>query len=164
MLEVNIPTINKQKIKDKITAKIISVSEKDKINHRYNNYWYSINKQIDYLQELIEVAKLRAKVRENLPHNFDKFPLILMKPFMSKSLKILQFLFKDQREVNNNILQALEESVKINKVLLSEIQMMNSNFEEDLQMLSSISSNLNNKNKSLEKTINQLQEQQLRIK
>lgn len=75
---------------------------------------------------------------------------------MSKSLKILRFLFKDQREVNNNVLQALEESVKINKVLLAEIQTMNSNFEEDLQVLSSINSNLKNKNKSLEKTINQL--------
>lgn len=72
---------------------------------------------------------------------------------MSKSLKILRFLFKDQREVNNNVLQALEESVKINKVLLAEIQTMNSNFEEDLQVLSSINSNLKNKNKSLEKKL-----------
>lgn len=164
MLEVNIPTINKQKIQDEIIVKIASFSQKNKTNNRYNNYWDSINKQIDYLQELIEVGKQRAKIRENLPQNFDKFPLILVKPFMSKSLKILQFLFKDQREVNNNILQALEESVKINKVLLAEIQTMNSNFEEDLQVLSSINSNLKNKNQSLEKTINQLQEKQLIIK
>ncbi|WP_324282115.1 hypothetical protein VKI22_16170 [Cyanobacterium aponinum UTEX 3221] len=164
MLEVNIPTINKQKIQDEIIVKIASFSQKNKTNNRYNNYWDSINKQIDYLQELIEVGKLRAKVRENLPQNFDKFPLILLKPFMSKSLKIFRFLFKDQREVNNNVLQALEESVKINKVLLAEIQTMNSNFEEDLQVLSSINSNLKNKNKSLEKTINQLQEKQLIIK
>ncbi|MBD2395925.1 hypothetical protein H6G11_16900 [Cyanobacterium aponinum FACHB-4101] len=164
MLEVNIPTINKQKIQDEIIVKIASFSQKNKTNNHYNNYWDSINKQIDYLQELIEVGKQRAKVRENLPQNFDKFPLILVKPFMSKSLKILRFLFKDQREVNNNILQALEESVKINKVLLTEIQIMNSHFEEDLQILSSINNNLNNKNQSLEKTINQLQEQQSRIK
>jgi O-antigen chain-terminating methyltransferase len=69
-------------------------------------------------------------------------------------------IFKDQREVNYNILEALEESVKINQKLLEQIKIINKNTEEDLISLKFVDSDLKDKYQQLVEKINYLEAKQ----
>jgi O-antigen chain-terminating methyltransferase len=90
---------------------------------------------IIYIEGFINTAESRAQARSKLPDKFEHFPWILLKLFQSLALKILNTLFKDQREVNFNILTALRQSLELNKQLLAQVQTLRSQAEQNLQYL-----------------------------
>lgn len=160
MLEVNVPNISVQKIKEKI-LKEINYQEKQKINDE-NKFlmWHHFEEQIKYFQGFIDTAKLRSNNRNSLPNSWNKSPFIfLIKPFSFIFFKILNLLFKDQKEVNFNILQALDESVKINQMLLQEIKNIHKNTQEDFISLKFIDADLKEKYQHLKEKINNLENQ-----
>lgn len=160
MLEINIPKIGIKIIKDKIKSEINCIEKQKSLDSEDQLLWQNIEEQIKYFQGFINTAKSRSAIRNNLPNSWIKNPFIfLLKPFSFIFFKILNFLFKDQREINFNILQALEESVKVNKMLLQQIKMMNKNTEEDLMSLKFIDSDLKDKYEHLIEKINYLEEQ-----
>ncbi|MBL1210080.1 hypothetical protein [Geminocystis sp. GBBB08] len=159
MLEINIPNIGIQKIKQKIILEINSIEKQKKIDYERNLIWHNIEEQIKYFQGFIKTAKSRSNIRNSLPNSWTKIPLIfLLKPFTFIFFKILNFLFKDQREVNLNILHALEESVKVNQMLLQEIKSIKENTEEDLITSQFNDSDLKEKYQYLLEKINCLEE------
>ena len=161
MLEINIPNIETKKIKEKIISQIKYIENQKKIESQSNLIWHSIEEKVKYFQGFINTAKSRAEKRDSLPNSWNKFPLIfLLKPMAIIFFNILNFLFKDQREVNYNILQALEESVKINQMLLKQINVTNTNTEDDLNILRFMDSDLKEKYQQLIEKINDLEEKQ----
>lgn len=75
----------------------------------------------NHMNTLLFNAESRAITRTKWPDNLNKFPLNLSKPFQNIALKLLNFIFKDQREVNLNVIRALKESVLLNRQLLEQV-------------------------------------------
>ena len=161
MLEIKTPNIEIKRIKEKITSEIKHIKIQKKIDASNGLIWDCFEEQIKYFQGFINTAKSRAQRRNSLPNSWHKFPFIfLLKPFAFIFFKILNFIFKDQREVNYNILQALEESVKVNQMLLEQIKIIKKNTEEDLISLKFIDSDLKDKYQQLVEKINYLEAKQ----
>ncbi|BAQ63740.1 bifunctional 2-polyprenyl-6-hydroxyphenol methylase/3-demethylubiquinol 3-O-methyltransferase UbiG [Geminocystis sp. NIES-3709] len=150
MLEINVPNINTKKIKEKIISEIESIQTQEKLYSEEHPLWITIQEQIKYFQGFIETAKSRAEIRNSWPNSLNKFPFTLLQPLAIIFFKILKLLFKDQREVNYNILKALEESVKLNQMFLEQIKAINLNSQEELNTVKFINLDLKNKINTLD--------------
>jgi O-antigen chain-terminating methyltransferase len=145
-----------EEIKEKIISEMQFLQAQTTLHSQENVIWSNIEEQIKYFQGFINTAKSRAEIRDSWPNSLNKFPFILLKAFGIIFFKIFNFLFKDQREVNFNILSALEESVKLNQIILEQIKSITSTSQEELNTVKFISSDFQNKYKDLEKKINNL--------
>lgn len=67
-------------------------------------------------------AELRAHVRAKWPDKLNRFPFSLSKKFQKGILKILDLAFRDQREVNLNLVYALRKSLILQRALLSHLE------------------------------------------
>jgi len=102
----------------------------------------TINNQIDYIEGFIKTAESRAAVRNQLPEKFGRFPWLLFKPLQALALKILNTIFRDQREVNLNLASALRECLQLNRQLLSEVENLRLQSRRDLENLMAVSQSL----------------------
>lgn len=161
MLEINTPNMGIKKIKEKIIFEFKNIEKQKKKDNQNGLIWQNIEEQIKYFQGFINTAKSRSEIRNSLPTSWNKFPfLFLIRPFAFIFFKILNILFKDQREVNYNVLQALEESVKVNQMLLKQVKIINTNTEDDLNSLRFMDSDLKDKYQQLVEKINYLEAKQ----
>jgi O-antigen chain-terminating methyltransferase len=81
-----------------------------------------VNYDTGAIAELLRNAESRAYDRVSWPSTLDRFPFTLLKPLKKLVLKVLNLIFKDQREVNYNLIRALQESVAINQELLKQLK------------------------------------------
>ncbi|MDH6078448.1 methyltransferase domain-containing protein [Chrysosporum ovalisporum FSS-45] len=88
---------------------------------------------LSYIESFLKNAEDRAYTRTKWPDKLNRFPFNLSKKLQKATLKLLNFLFKDQREINFNLLQALRESVVINQQLVAEISSLKTQLNENLQ-------------------------------
>ena len=88
---------------------------------------------LSYIESFLKNAEDRAYTRTKWPDKLNRFPFNLSKKLQKATLKLLNFLFKDQREINFNLLQALRESVVINQQLIAEISSLKTQLNENLQ-------------------------------
>ena len=102
----------------------------------------AINNQIDYVEGFIKTAESRAAVRDQLPDKFGRLPWLLFKPLQALALKILNTIFRDQREVNFNLASALRECLQLNRQLLSEVERLRSQSRRDIENLMAVSQSL----------------------
>ncbi|TRU68696.1 MAG: methyltransferase domain-containing protein [Microcystis viridis Mv_BB_P_19951000_S69] len=113
----------------------------------------AINNQIDYIEGFIKTAESRAAVRDQLPDKFGRFPWLLFKPLQALALKILNTIFRDQREVNFNLASALRECLQLNRQLLSEVENLRSQSRRDLENLMAVSQSLSGYSQAVEKNL-----------
>ena len=113
----------------------------------------AINNQIDYIEGFIKTAESRAAVRNQLPEKFGRFPWLLFKPLQALALKILNTIFRDQREVNFNLASALRECLQLNRQLLSEVENLRSQSRRDLENLMAVSQSLSGYSQAVEKNL-----------
>jgi len=87
-----------------------------------------------HIEALLRNAETRAIIRTKWPDNLNKFPfnLGIIKFLQKIALKILSFIFKDQREVNFNLIRALKESVGLNRQLIEQITSLRAHIDERL--------------------------------
>lgn len=74
------------------------------------------------VKKFLKAAENRSVTRTKWPDKLNKFPFsisLIVKPFI---LKALSALFKDQREVNQNVIAAVKLSLIINEQLVQEIE------------------------------------------
>ncbi|SRR5579883_1684495 len=83
-----------------------------------------------FMEGLLRNAELRAEVRTKWPDNLNKFPFTLSRKIQKISLKILNFIFKDQREVNFNLIRALKESIVLNRQLIEQVTSLRNQLDE----------------------------------
>ncbi|MGH7998271.1 MAG: methyltransferase domain-containing protein, partial [Brasilonema sp.] len=84
----------------------------------------------NHIETLIRDAESRAIIRTKWPDNLKKFPWNLTNFLQKIALKILGFIFKDQREVNFNLIKALRESVNLNRQLIEQIKSERAQMDE----------------------------------
>jgi O-antigen chain-terminating methyltransferase len=88
--------------------------------------------QLNSIQDLINLAESRSQVRESLPIKRSLLYFFL-RPFQYVILKLFNLIFRDQREVNANILLSLRESVSLNQQLMEQVNALRSESNRDLK-------------------------------
>ncbi|AFZ47675.1 Methyltransferase type 11 [Cyanobacterium stanieri PCC 7202] len=133
MLNSQLPDITLEKIKEKILQ---GANNKDNelpesLKSLQNDAQAIVNQDVnerefatesDEFDHYINLANARGQIRDKLPESFDRFPRSIFKPFGKVFLKVLSYIFKDQREVNFNIEKTLHSLNKKDQVLLNYIQ------------------------------------------
>ena len=76
---------------------------------------------VTYIEALLNNAEFKSQVRTHWPDKFNRFPFNLGRGLQKFALKVYNFLFKEQRAVNFSLLQALRESLALNRQLSEQI-------------------------------------------
>jgi hypothetical protein len=78
--------------------------------------------RLDDLETLLRAAEDKARVRTQLPQQLQRFPFTWSSTLQRLFLKLYKFLFQDQRAVNNVLIQALRETLAVNRQLLARLE------------------------------------------
>jgi hypothetical protein len=78
--------------------------------------------RLDDLETLLRAAEEKARVRTQLPQQLQRFPFTWSTALQRLVLKLYKFLFQDQRAVNNVLIQALRETLAVNRHLLARLE------------------------------------------
>lgn len=128
MIENNNPEINVDELMEKIRQEILSrqgYSSGASINNNNidtSDFTSNIGSRIGYIESLLKNAESRAYIRTKWPEKLNRFPFNLISKLQTLILKAINFLFKDQREVNFNLILSLKECLMINHHLTAEIK------------------------------------------
>ncbi|MFN7516974.1 MAG: SAM-dependent methyltransferase, partial [Dolichospermum sp.] len=128
MIENNNPEINVDELMEKIRQEILSrqgYSSGASINNNdadTSDFTSNISSRMGYIESLLKNAESRAYIRTKWPEKLDRFPFNLISKLQTLILKGINFLFKDQREVNFNLILSLKECLMINHHLTAEIK------------------------------------------
>ncbi len=79
----------------------------------------------NYIEDLLTNAESRSHVRSKWPDKLNRFPFKATAGIRRILLKAINFLFKEQRTVNLSLIQALRESVKLNRQAAEQISDLN---------------------------------------
>ena len=138
MLKMSDPEIGVNKIGQEILSKIdCKVNKKSSEGACSNGILEQLKQQIKYVEGFIDTAKSRTEVRTNWPQSLNRFPFIVLRPLAFILLIYLKLLFKDQREVNFNILATLQEFLKLTRNLLQQVGLMNTEIKQNFHNLES---------------------------
>lgn len=122
MIEENNPEINVDELIEKVRDEVVKRNSNFIEGENYE-YMQEKNKHaIDdsHIEALIKNAEFKAQARTHWPKKFERFPLNI--GWLQKSsLKVYNFLFKEQRVVNFSLSQALRESLALNRQLSEQV-------------------------------------------
>jgi O-antigen chain-terminating methyltransferase len=131
MIEANTPEINVDELMHKI---------RDEVARRHNVSLSADSRAIDinvttmanlsYIEALLNNAEAKSQVRTEIPKKFDRFPFNISKPLQKFALKLYAFLFKEQRAINFSLVQALRESVALNRRLIEQVTVLQSQMKD----------------------------------
>ncbi|MEH2273303.1 MAG: methyltransferase domain-containing protein [Nostoc sp.] len=163
MTESNNPEIDVDNLMQNIRAEVNKHKSKYVTSSPVNDFAISKNTtNINYIEALLQNAQSRAYVRTKWPDKLNCFPFNLNPKLQKFILKIINFLFKDQREVNFNLISCLKESVTLNQQLIEQIETLRVQMEERLGVIDRRVQNLEDRLGVTEKRVQSLEEQ-LRI-
>jgi 2-polyprenyl-3-methyl-5-hydroxy-6-metoxy-1,4-benzoquinol methylase len=131
MIETNNSEIDVNKLMDKVRGEVEKRNDRNRQiaqKAKEQNIIDTINLNLINVQALISNAEERSQVRTKWPDKLNRFPLNLSKKFQQFILKILNFFFKEQREVNISLVQAGRESLAINRELIKQIVSLQSQY------------------------------------
>ncbi|MBN3927611.1 class I SAM-dependent methyltransferase [Nostoc sp. NMS4] len=127
MIEPNNLEINVDELMDKIRKDVVKRQVySQETNLQPNNLQPNLDTSklklsISNIEAFLQNAESRSIVRTKWPDKLNFFPFNLSAKLQKLIIKILNFLFKDQREVNFNIINSLKESVALNYQLIDQI-------------------------------------------
>ena len=98
----------------------------------------SLSAQFNSIRDVLNIAESRSQVRERLPIKSRSFIYLFLRPFQYFILKLFNLVFRDQREVNANILLSLRESVSLNQQLTEQINTLRSESNRDLKHFTNV--------------------------
>ncbi len=131
MFEANNPEINVGELMQKIREEVNKrQSQASPVNASLNVQHSEIDFSLSQIQGWLKNAESRAEVRTKLPDSLNRFPLNLIQWLQKIAIKVLNFIFKDQREVNLNLINSLNESVTLNKQLIAQITTLQAQVDE----------------------------------
>lgn len=153
MTEANNPEIDVDNLMQKIREEVNKHKYKHVESNTTNGFSISRNRSksnINYIQALLKNAQSRAYIRTKWPDKLNRFPFNLNPKLQKIILKIINFLFKDQREVNFNLISCLQESVTLNQQLIEQIETLRVQMEHRLGISDSRVQNLEEKLRIIE--------------
>ena len=132
MIESNNPEINVEKLMQKIREEVANRNPnfQSQLAANLNIDSGAIDLRISNINALLRNAESRSIVRTKWPDKLNFFPFNLITGIQKITLKILNFIFKDQRELNFNLIHALKQSMVLNHQLLTEIKGLRSQLNE----------------------------------
>ncbi|MEH2214072.1 class I SAM-dependent methyltransferase [Nostoc sp.] len=133
MIESNDPEI---KI-DELIQKIVEQVRKSQVNSQLpgsqsNLDISKLKLSISHIENFLKNAESRSLVRIKWPDKLNIFPFNFSTKLQQFILKVINFLFKDQREVNLNIINSLKESVALNQQLIEQIASLKAQVDKGL--------------------------------
>jgi SAM-dependent methyltransferase len=134
MIESNNPEINVDELMQKIREEVSKSHNNNPHQLVFSNsttQMSAMNLSISYIEALLNNAESRAYVRTKWPDKLNNFPFNTKK-IREIALKLLNFLFKDQRQVNFSLIQSLKESVALNRQLIRQISNLNIQIDKHL--------------------------------
>jgi O-antigen chain-terminating methyltransferase len=133
MIEANNPEINVDELMNKIREEVANRhGQSQSTGITSNAEKAKITTTISHIEALLKNAESRAYIRTKWPDKLNRFPFNLTKKLQKLALKIINFLFKDQREVNFNFIQSLRQSVALNRQLTEQITTLKAQMDECL--------------------------------
>lgn len=135
MLEFSQPKIKVERIVEKLKDNLAKRQSKGQLSIDTASLTLSsldgtANLSIAQIKAMLKNAESRSWARTKLPDKIDKFPLNSIKGFQKAVLKVFNLLFRDQREVNLNLIYSLQETIEINQQLVSEIGILRAHITE----------------------------------
>jgi len=76
---------------------------------------------VSYMQALLNNAEFKSQIRTHWPEKFNRFPFNLSGWIQRFALKVYNFLLKEQRAVNFSLIDALRESLALNRQLGEQV-------------------------------------------
>ncbi len=160
MIESNNPEIDVDELMHKIREEVAQRNNKTQPSLFVNsNNTVKINFNFNYLEALLRNAEARADVRTKWPDKLNRFPFTLSGKIKKYCLKIVNFIFKDQREVNLNLINALKQSTLLNRQLVTEVELLRSQFNQHLDSVENRINNVDSQVKVFDERFNQINNQ-----
>ncbi|MBN3960656.1 methyltransferase domain-containing protein [Nostoc sp. NMS8] len=136
MIESNYPETN---IDELIRKDVEHISKNQPhsqlVNSQSNLDTSKLKLSISYIETFIENAESRSINRTKWPDKLNLFPFNLSAKLQKLILKIMNFIFKDQREINFSIINSLKESVALNHQLVEHIATLKTQEDNNIQGL-----------------------------
>jgi len=76
---------------------------------------------INHIENLLHNAQLKSQIRTDFPKKLNRFPFSLSQPLQKLVLKLYSFLFKEQRAINFSLIEAIRESLTLNRKLIDQV-------------------------------------------
>ncbi|MBD1926666.1 methyltransferase domain-containing protein [Trichocoleus sp. FACHB-90] len=122
MVEENNPKINVDELIQKIrqeVAKRESISQP--VNREFRVGAIIVENYINHIEALLHNAEFKSQVRTHWPEKFKRFPFNLTGWLQNFFLKLYNFFRREQRAVNYSLIEALRDSVVLNRNLSEQI-------------------------------------------
>ncbi|MEH1892452.1 MAG: methyltransferase domain-containing protein [Nostoc sp.] len=160
MTESNNPEIDVDNLMQKIREEVNKHKSKHVKSTTRNDFSISKNTfNINYIEALLKNAQSRANIRTKWPDKLNRFPFNLNSKLQKIILKIINFLFKDQREVNFNLISCLQESITLNQQFIEQIETLRVQMEDRLGVTDSRVQSLENRLGVTDSKVQSLEEQ-----
>ena len=138
MSEHNKKEVNLDELMRKIREEVASLQSTLPILASESNSNTSIiNLYLNQIESSISWVDSKSAVRTKWPDKLNKFPFTISKRIQKLILKSINFLFKDQRQVNLSLSQSLRASVVISRHLLEQNSILNSQLNEQTLAINS---------------------------
>jgi SAM-dependent methyltransferase/archaellum component FlaC len=146
MFEANHPEINvdelMRKIRQEVSNRKVNSIPMSILNNPEASRMMSI---INYIEALLKNAESRAFIRTKWPDKLNRFPFNFPQQIQNFILKSINFFFKDQREVNFNLIFSLKESIALNRQLVEQITTLRTQMDEVLSIVDIRFQGINNR-------------------
>lgn len=133
MFDSNNPEINIDELMQKIHEEVAKRQRYSQpLTTKNNADITDLMSKIDHIESLLINAESRAYARTKWPDKLNRFPFNFSSKLQKFILKLINFLFKDQREVNLNLILAFKASVTANRQLIEQINTLKAQIDEGL--------------------------------
>jgi O-antigen chain-terminating methyltransferase len=146
MIHSNNPEINvdelMQKIYDEVAKRQV---HSQTVGSKSNLDTSRMKSNISYIEALLKNAESRSIIRTKWPDKLNRFPFKVPTSLQKFILKVINFFFKDQREVNFNLISTLRESIALNRQLIEQVTNLKLQVDEQLDSLNGSVNKINNR-------------------
>jgi len=121
MIETNNPGINVDELMQKIRQEVARRHELSVTENTREIVVDAISAQFNNIELLLNDAESNSQVPTKFPDKLNRFPFNISKQLQRWSLHLYEFLFKKQRVVNLPLIQAVRDSLALNRQLVEQI-------------------------------------------
>ena len=145
MIEANNPEINVDELMQKIQEEVArrnNLAVPESANSNFVNITPANLMNLNQIEALLNNAELKSQVRTEIPPKFNRFPFKVSKGLQKFALKLYSFLFKEQRAVNFSLIQALKESLTLNRHLSEQLYAIQAQMKTTSERLQAVDERL----------------------
>ncbi|MEH1929574.1 MAG: SAM-dependent methyltransferase, partial [Nostoc sp.] len=155
MIEANNPEINVEELIQKICNEVAKRQVKSQpLDSKSNFDTSNMILNISYIEALLRNAESRSCIRTKWPDKLNRFPFKFNTKLQNFILRAINFIFKDQREVNFNLINSLKESVALNRQLIEQITTFKVQMDERLDTLDGSIQRIDNSFNTIDTLVN----------